>query len=321
MNRLIGGTIIAFILGMYGLVGIVDIEPGEVGLLVKKIGAGSGMKKETLNTGMHWIDPWRYDAPVYDTRLKQYVEEDIPAQSKDGQPILVDISLEIGLEDDKVPLLHESIGYAWYEQVILPTLRSAIRNETSEHLSDHVYTAEGRKTIQSTVENTIREKGDSYGIHVSLNLRDLSFTDLEFVKTLEKKAEAAQKVIIAQRQAEQAMQDAIKVANIAEGAKQQVIKESEGNRERLRLAGEGERLQKEEQAKGILAIAQAEAEGMRLKAMALSGAGSEGLVSMEWARQLGPNVKVLGYPLGAEGTTGIFNVDGILGDVLKVKGE
>jgi len=37
--------------------------------------------------------------------------------------------------------------------------------------------------------------------------------------------------------------------------------------------------------------------------MALSGSGGAELVSIAWAENLGPNVKVYGVPTGAEGTS------------------
>lgn len=304
---------------LYAAAGINNIDPGEVGILVKMYGSDRGMQDETMDTGMHWVDPLAYDVIVYDTRLNEYPVEDLPSSTKDGQPIMVDLSLVIGLIPDKVPDLHELIGPDWYERLVLPTLNSSIKNKTSTQLSDQIYTGDGRQLVQNLVEEQMVSVLTPYGIKVTTNLRAADFTNSQFINTLEQKAEAQQKVTIAQRQAEQAEQDAIKMANLAEGEKQKRIKAAEAQREESKLQGEGQRLQQEEQAKGILAIAQAEAEGTRLKAMALSGAGSEALVSIEWAKNMGPNVQVLGYPLGAPGTTGIFNVDGILGDALKIK--
>lgn len=308
-------TILGVIVALWGLT---DIDPGEVGILVKKIGPGQGMQQQTLDTGIHWVNPFMYDVAVYDVRLQQYDVQDLAAQSKDGQPILVDSSLEIGLIDAQVPYLHETIGKNWYKQVIWPNLRSAVRNETSKLESEAIYTGEGRQEIQDAIQQRLQVKGEPYGIQISVNLRDLSFTNTNFVHTIEAKAQEAQRVVIAERAAEKAVYEANRVAEAARGEKDKAIQAAEGERERLRLQGEGERLQKEEQAKGILAIGQAEAEAIRLKQEALNGAGGQYVVSMKWAEELGKNVQVLGYPLGAEGTTGLFNVDGVLGNALKL---
>ncbi|OGT82568.1 MAG: hypothetical protein A3H91_03755 [Gammaproteobacteria bacterium RIFCSPLOWO2_02_FULL_61_13] len=306
----------------YVIAGIINIAPGEVGIIVKMLGANRGMQKETLPTGTRWIDPLIYDVEIYDTRAtQQQQQEEMPSNTADGQPISVDLSLEVSLNPALVPDLHQKVGRDYMERVVFPALRSNIRNHTSQKTSDEIYTGAGRRFVQDIIQAEMREKLEPLGILISVNLRDIHFLNQDFIKVLEDKAEAQQRVTIAERQAAQAANDAIRVGNTAEGEKQKSIKVAEATRETRRLEGEGYRLQKEEEAKGILAVATAEAEGTRLKALALSGAGSSALVSMEWAKQMGPNVKVYGYPLGAPGTTGIFNVDGILGDALKIKGD
>ena len=318
MKTFISGIMVMLGLAAYGLAGITLVEPGEVGIKIKNLGENRGMQPDTLGTGIHWVEPIQYDTVTYDTRLKQQVIDNLPGQSKDGQDLHIDVSLEIGLADGNVPFLHESIGRNWYEQVIYPAVRSSIRNESSRHLSDEIYTGKGRTLLQQGIQDTMDEKGKQFGILININLRGLSFTNQDFIATLENKAIAAQNVIIEERNAEKAEYTALQSANIAEGEKQKKIKQAEAERERLKLVGEGQRLRDEEKAKGILALKKAEAEGNRLQVQAF-GDGST-YASVKWAEHMGPNVKVLGYPLGAPGTTGLFNVNGVLGNALKIKG-
>jgi len=313
--------VLACILGLYGFVGLTDIDPGEVGLLVKKLGDGRGMQKRTLDTGIHWVEPVTYDTPVYDTRLRQEDFPDTPSTTKDGQPINIDVSAEIGLVDKNVPYLHENVGKDYYYQVIMPALRSVLRTTTSKQMSDEVYTGEGRERMQQQMEEALRTKLEPLGIRISINLRKIEFLKEDFITVLETKAKAAQQITIEERKAAAAKNIAIRTANLAEGEKQKRIKAAEADREERRLKGEGDRLQKEEQAKGILAVATAEAEGVRLRRQALSGAGGKELVSIEWAKHLGPNVKVYGIPTGAPGTSSIMDLNGILQGALKGPGK
>lgn len=310
------GVLCIFVL-LYGAAGLTSVNPGEVGILIKVVGVDRGMQEETLGVGMRWVDPLMYDVEIYDTRFKQYEIPEIDSGTADGQSVKVDLSIQLGLLASAVPDLHSTVGRDYYDQIVYPAIRSTVRNKTATQLSDKVYTGEGRTVIQNEIQETLVHKLDPLGILVETNLRSIGFTNQDFIRTLEDKAKAAQQVTIAERNAERTEQEAIAVKNKAEGEKQKSIKEAEGERERLRLLGEGERLQKEEQAKGILAIAKAEAEGNRLQVLAY-GSGKT-YASVRWAETLGPNVKVLGYPLGAEGTTGLFNLNGILGDALTVK--
>lgn len=300
---------------LYGLAGLVDIDPGYVGLKIKKIGDNKGMQKDTLDTGLQWIEPITYDVAQYDTRKKQYTIEHMSSSTQDGQPITVDISLEIGLLDDKVPLLHEKIGRDYFDQVVYPALRSAVRNSTTTQDSDQIYTGNSRLEVQKNIRATLRKRLDKYGIDTDVNLREIAFTNKDFVKALEDKAKAAQEVVIQERRAAAAEQEAIRTANLAEGQKQKRIKAAEAEKEEIRLRGLGQRLAKEEEAKGNLAIYRAEAEGTRLQVQAY-GKGST-YASVKWAENLGPNVKVYGIPTGTPGSTALMDLNGILNGAFK----
>jgi len=305
---------------IFGLSGITTINPGEVGILIKMVGSDRGMQNTTLDTGFRWVNPLTYDVATYDVKYKQYDMSNTTAETRDGQPILLQLSFEIGLEDSKVPQLHETVGRKWYEEVVYPRARTAVRNATSAQVSEDIYTSDGRKAIRDAVQaelEPLREKG----ILLSTNVRSLQFANQAFVATLERKATADQLEEIERREAKAAEQAAIKLANVAEGQKQKVIKEAEAEKERkirlaeaqreeLRLQGEGQRLQQEEQAKGILAIAQAEAEGTRLQVQAYGG--GETYANVKWAENLGPNVKVWGIPTGSPGTTNLMDLNGIV---------
>ena len=322
MNKQItqwSGISLVIIVFVWLAFGITVISPGEVGLQIRQIAIGDepkGILPETLDTGTYWVNPITMDVKIYDTRFHQYNIPEMPSSTNDGQKVEMDVSLEIGLIDQSVPKLHETIGPNWYEQVVYPAARAAARAGAAFQSSDDIYTGKGRIEVQKFIENYLVEKLEPYGIRVSVNLRDIRFLNEEFRQILERKARAAQEIIIAEREAAAAAQRAIKVANIAEGQKQKSIKEAEAERERLRLKGEGERLQQQERAKGILAVAQAEAEGIRLKNRALMGPGGKNFVSIRWAEEVGKNISIVGVPTGAPGTAAFMDLNGMLRGIM-----
>lgn len=296
------GAILALSLLIMGMGGITHVEPGEVGILIKTIGADRGMQKETMSTGTHWVNPWTYDTAIYDTRITQYPLNNIQAQTGDGQPITLDMTFTVSLSDDKVPELHQRLGHNYWSR-IAQVADSSIKNHTTNQSSDTVYTGAGRVNIQNGINSDLAAQFEQYGIKVVANLNDLKFQNHEFVAVLEQKAAAAQGEEINKRKAVAAEQEAIRVENEARGQKLKSIQESEGRRESLRLEGEGNRLRDEATAAGNLALAKAKAEGLRLENDALSGVGAKYIASMEWAKFMGPNVKVYGVPTGAPGTS------------------
>ena len=288
---------------IYGMVGITTIEPGEVGLVVKNIGSNKGVQELTLNTGMHWYDPFVNDVVVYDTRLKQYDLAKIPAGTQDGQPILVDVSFEIGLLDNNVPTLHEQIGRDYFDEVVYPAARAAIRTATANKLSDEVYTGAGRAAIQVELTSSLADKLEPMGIRIVANLRDIQFQNQDFVATLERKAKAAQEETIQRRLAAAAKEEALKVQAAAEGDRFKREQAAQAQKYELQAQGEGERLKQEEIAKGILAVGQAEADVIKLKASALVGSGGQLYRDIQVLGGLGAAVEFYGVPTGAPGTS------------------
>jgi hypothetical protein len=112
-------------------------------------------------------------------------------------------------------------------------------------------------------------------------------------------------------------QEAIKVANIAEGQKQKQkrIKEAEAEKEELRLQGEGKKLRDIEIAAGNLALFKAKAEGTRLQVLAY-GSGDT-YASVKWAESIGPDFQVYGVPTGAPSTSSIVDLNSVIQGAFK----
>lgn len=314
--RIIAAGVLVLIAAIYAISGVTHVELGEVGLSIKAVGGARG-SVEVLTPGTQWVEPFSNDVVNYDARLKQYAMDDTTASTQDGQPINVDVSLEIGLVGANVPSLHKDMGPNWFEQVVYPSAITELREATASVKSDEIYTGVGRARVQDLATSALSAKYSKSGIRIAVNVRDVTFTNKAYVQLLEAKAGAAQQEVIETRKAAAAVQEAIKVANIAEGAKQKRIKEAEAQREEQRLQGEGSRIAKEEEAKGNLALALAEAKGIEAKREAFEGSGGDIMVRMAWAENLGKNVTVYGIPTGAQGTTSVMGIDGMIREALK----
>lgn len=300
-----------FFAGIFASGGFTTVEPGEYAILIKQFGDDKGVQMEGLDVGTHWVNPFAYDVETYDTKANQFPLE-VEASTKDGQPVQVTASFEISLDPEKVKDLHSLIGRDYYERVVAPAATAAVRDALPTQLSDRVYTDAGRGFIQESIAKALATKQiASRGIIAHINLQEITFLNPAFVTVLEQKASAAQLEEIERRKALAAEQEAIKVANTAEGLKQKSIKESEATREQLRLAGEGNRLRDEETAKGQLALKQAEAEGQRLLVEAY-GSNPQIVAQIEWARNVGKNITIYGIPTGAPGTNSIIDINSVI---------
>lgn len=317
LARIAAIAVATLVVLIYVISGWTSVQPGEFAIQVKQFGDDRGVIPGGLGVGTHWIDPLMYDVVTYDTRAHQQ-SMNIDASTKDGQPVKVAVSFEISLVPDLVGTLHQTIGPDYFNRVVAPAAQSAILDAVPTQLSDQIYTGEGRNAIQNAIQAQLTEKHvPDRGIMVRTNLREVTFTNPDFIKVLEAKAGAAQQEEINRRYALAAAQNAIKVANDAEGQKQVVIKQSEASKAQAQLRGEGSRIEKENEAQGLLAMATAEAKGVELRRQALSGPGGPELVSIEWAKNLAPKLQVYGFPTGAPGTTSILDINSVFKGALK----
>jgi len=300
--RGIATSLLLVVVALYGMAGYTNIALGEAGIKTQMLFEGKG-QTTALSTGTQWVDPLKFDVEIISTKYKPYDEGFITSGTNDGQPVEVHVTFQIGLVWSEVPALIENVGQDWYGQVFRPAAIKAIKDSSAAVSSDQIYTQDGRKIVSDFITGTLVERFDGLGIRFETNLQSVKFLNKTFVDTLQEKAAAAQQEEIQSRYADAAEQKAIKVEFDARGLKLARIQLAEAKAEELRLDGEGLRDRDIAAAEGILALATAEAEGVRLKRRALAGAGGAELVSIAWAENLGPNIKVYGVPTGAPGTS------------------
>lgn len=315
-GRWIAGGIAALSLGIWLAAGITSVELHEGAFQQHTMGELKGQTEELVSGGYTWVEPITNNVFNYDTRNKQYTDnlKDIRdgIASADGQPLVLDLSLDIGLDRTKLYLLHTKYGPDWYEEIVYPLVRSQIRFATGGVKSDNIYELDGKQQMADYLNSKLGPLAE-FGINATANIRRVDFTNQEFKDTLENKSKAKQLELTEDYNAQKAVKTAKKMENLAEGAKQKTIKEAEAEREKLRLEGEGERLKQEEIAKGILAVRSAQAEGTRLEVQAY-GAGQY-YAQVKVSENLGDNFQVYGIPTGAPGTTSLMGIDKLIGGV------
>lgn len=300
--------------GLYGVAGYESLELNESGIQVVMLGSDKGSTIE-MTPGMQWVDPIMNDVFIYDTRSRQYEIPSVSSETADGQPIVADVSLEIRLVAADIAALHKNIGKNWYEEVVYPAARKFIRVNTSSVSSDAIYTGNGKRQVSNGIAKDLAYLTER-GIDVTVNLRNVEFTNPAFIQSLEAKAVATQNEIIAKRNALADIERAKGVVNTAEGQKQKRIKEAEAGKAEQELRGIGSRLEKEQEAKGLLAMLKAKAAGTKLQVQAYGG--GEYYAQVKVAEAMGDNFQIYGIPTGAPGTTSVMGLDKLLGKAVGV---
>ncbi len=201
------------------LSGCIVIEDGEVG--VKKsfgkisdepVGPGVVIQIPVVRT----VTPWNIKL--------QELKESASVPSSEGLIIGLDTSRLFKVQADLAPTIRKTIGRDYMSVLVVPYMRSAVRDVVSGYQVKDIYTAEGRKEIAEKLRVFLRKTLGPGGIEVvDVLLRDVKLPQ-RFRESIELKLTAEQRVQQKQFELEQARKDAeIEVARAEGAAKAQKI--------------------------------------------------------------------------------------------------
>ena len=123
----------------------------------------------------------------------QEIQERANVPSSEGLIVGLDISLLFKIRPNMAPQLRQSIGYAYKRRLIVPYLRSEIRDAVSGAEVKEIYSERGRKKIADKVLNQMGSALKPRGVEiVDVLLRDIKLPQ-KFKESIEAKLSAEQK--------------------------------------------------------------------------------------------------------------------------------
>ena len=124
---------------------VVYINPGHVGILIHR--AGGGVDKTPLGPGLHARNPLLSSIEEYPVFMQTLVltkasgegsggNNEINVNSREGQPVSIDVAMSFELDQSKVPQLYETfrtsvdaISHGYVKQAIRQALQEVVGNE------------------------------------------------------------------------------------------------------------------------------------------------------------------------------------------------
>jgi len=125
------------------------LHPGERGVIFRPFTTGLD-RDHVLQPGFHVIAPWN-DLYVYEVR-EQKVDETMDILDKNGLSIEVDITCRFNPSYDRIGFLHERFGESYVERLIVPEIRSAVRNVMGKYIAEDIYSMK-RAEVESQIIN------------------------------------------------------------------------------------------------------------------------------------------------------------------------
>jgi regulator of protease activity HflC (stomatin/prohibitin superfamily) len=166
----------------------------------------TGVEREVLGEGLHFVPPvfkkvTRYDIRTHTYTMVQRFEEGaikgesdtLWAPTSDGLKVGLDMTVRYKPLPDRLPELHQSIGPDYEEKVVRPVIRNVARMVVSEFTILDVYSKQ-RKTIEKQIFDKIQGMFARDGLLCeSVLLRDVIYTK-DYEDSLVRKMMAEQKI-------------------------------------------------------------------------------------------------------------------------------
>ncbi len=127
------------------------IQPGERAITFRPFGKGLD-KEDVYMPGFHVVAPWN-DLIVYDVKEQQR-EETMDVLDKNGLSINVDVSVRFNPIYDKIGTLHEVFGKRYIDQLIIPEVRSMVRQVAGRYTAEEIYSTKRSEVEQAIIEET-----------------------------------------------------------------------------------------------------------------------------------------------------------------------
>lgn len=251
MRRLIGAGVFGVVLLITTCMSTVYVEPGNVGVVVHKV--GGGVDKVAVGPGFHWRNPLATNIEEYPVKMMTVVlakssaegsanNDEINVNDKRGQPISLDVSYSFELDPTLTPVLYttfrtdiETIAHTYIKNTVRQALQETVG---TEDVADVIGPKKGE--VITLAQGKVSTALQPFGIKI----RQFTLNEVRPPATY--------------------------VAAVQQ--KNQIVQEAEAERNRLQkitYKAQQDSIEASGQAKAIMAVAQAKADAARL----LNGAG------------------------------------------------
>jgi len=209
---------------------IVQIKPGEVGVVVDMLGSQKGVEDEELTVGFHFLLPWKdvYHFPIYEQNHQWIDADGFNFQTIEGLSVHADLGITYHLSPDKVHELFwryrrgmEEITHLFVRN----NIRDAINRVSSRMKIEELY-GDKKEEFFTTVQRQVQGELESLGFKIShLYIIGQFKVPPMVMEALNRKIEATQKAQQRENELREAEAEARKEIAKAEGeAKSRLLK-------------------------------------------------------------------------------------------------
>lgn len=158
-SYLVLGAIVVIVLMLFGGRMFKILKPGEKGVLFRPY--TTGLDKDNIyGEGFHVIAPWN-DLQIYNVREQQR-DETMDVLDKNGLSVNVDITVRFNPTYQKIGFLHEQFGINYINVLVIPEVRSSVRQVAGRYTAEEIYSTKRAEVEQSIISETREVLGANF---------------------------------------------------------------------------------------------------------------------------------------------------------------
>ena len=151
---IIAGAAFVLLVVVFGSSMFYIIKPGERGITFRPFGSGLDTV-DISGPGFHVVAPWN-DFIVYNVKERK-TEETLDVLDKNGLSINVEVSVRFNPFPSKLPFLHQQFGEDYMNQLVVPEVRSTVRQVMGRYTAEEIYSTK-RAEVESQITDETTKK-------------------------------------------------------------------------------------------------------------------------------------------------------------------
>ncbi|QZT37435.1 prohibitin family protein [Halosquirtibacter xylanolyticus] len=187
------GVIVFAVLGViaFGSQLFFTLNPGERGVIFRPY--SSGLDKENIyQPGFHIKAPWN-TITIYNVK-EQKREERMDVLDKNGLSINIDVSVRFNPVYDEIGFLHERFGRNYIDQLVVPEVRSTVRQVAGRYTAEEIYSTKRREVEKSIIEESMTSLEKNHIEMRALLIRSINLPD-QIKQAIENKLKQEQEAL------------------------------------------------------------------------------------------------------------------------------
>jgi len=135
------------------------IQPGERGVIFRPFSSGLD-KKNIQQPGFHIVAPWN-DLHLYNVK-EQKAEETMDVLDKSGLKVIIETSVRFNPIYHEIGSLHEIFGKLYINQLVIPEVRSSVRQVAGRYTAEEIYSTKRSEVEQAIVNETNKSLSENF---------------------------------------------------------------------------------------------------------------------------------------------------------------